>query len=316
MKRVIILAILAPTLSFADAQVIDTIYVQVDGFKLHTVLSKPDNDTNSPLAIIIAGSGPTDLNGNQPNMQNNSLKFLSASLVAKNIATVRFDKRGIAKSANSNSNETDLNIDLYANDVISLVNHYQQKGYSDIYVIGHSEGSLIALIAVQELQIKGFISIAGAGSSADEVLKNQLRPKLPAAFFNQVETIIDSLKNGHKVNNTPPQLNSLFRASVQPYLISWFKYSPTELIGNLDCPVLIIQGDKDLQVSLEEAKKLEQATSNVKLLIVSSMNHVLKSISGDTQENVASYMNPDLPINPELVTGITEFINQSQIPNR
>ncbi len=310
MKSAIILAVLAPLLSLANAQVIDTIYVQVDGVNLHTVLSSPDNDTNSPLAIIIAGSGPTDLNGNQPNMQNNSLKYLSTSLVANNIATVRFDKRGIAKSAVSNFDESELIIDLYANDVISLINHYQQKGYSDIYVVGHSEGSLIGLIAARELQIKGFISIAGAGSPADEVLKNQLKPKLPPAYFSQVETIIDSLKNGYKVNNTPPEFNSLFRASVQPYLISWFRYKPTELIGNLDCPVLIVQGDKDLQVNLEEAKKLQQASVNGELLIVSNMNHVLKSISGDTQENVASYMNPDLPINSELVTGIAEFINQ------
>lgn len=139
-----------------------------------------------------------------------------------------------------------------------------------------------------------------------------MRPKLPPVLFTQVETILDSLKNSNLVKQVPPLFNSLFRPSVQPYLISWFKYNPTILISDLNCPLIIIQGDKDIQVDMEEANKLVKASQKGKLIVISNMNHVLKTINGEVQENLASYSNPDLPINPILVKGITDFITKNK----
>jgi pimeloyl-ACP methyl ester carboxylesterase len=282
--------------------------VESKNVKIHTVLTKPNNLETPILAIIIAGSGPTDLNGNQPNLKNNSLLYLSNALVDNNIATVRFDKRGIAKSSYLGFNESGLKIELYADDVNVLINHFKSKGFRKIYLIGHSEGSLIGLISAQKSNPEGFISLCGAGNSADILLKKQLKSKLPTAFFNQVELIIDSLKNGQLVNSVPTQLNSLFRPSVQPYLISWFKYSPTYLLKDLTCPTLIIQGEKDLQIDVQEAEILAKSTLNGNFVLIKDMNHVLKTISGDIQENVASYTNPDLPLNEEIVKNIVAFI--------
>jgi pimeloyl-ACP methyl ester carboxylesterase len=308
MKKLFLFAFFATLFNSAQAQITDTAFIHLENAKLHTVLTKPDNLTNSPLAIIIAGSGPTDMNGNNPMMKNNSLLFLSNALVANNIATVQFDKRGIAKSSYPGFNESDLKVELYAADVTSLITHFKQKGFNNIYLIGHSEGSLIGLISIQNSRIKGFISLCGAGNSADVLLKEQLKPKLPITYFNQVEIIIDSLKNGHLVKNTPMELNALFRPSVQPYLISWFHYNPTELIKNIDCPTLIIHGEKDIQVGLQEAEMLDNASKNSQLEVIKNMNHVLKPILGDLQENLAAYTNPDLLISEELVTILREFI--------
>ncbi len=291
-----------------DRQV-DTIAIQLSDISLHVVLSKPLNVNNLPIALIIAGSGPTDLNGNQPGIMNNSLKYLSDELVDNKIVTLRFDKRGIGKSIYSDFSESKLTIDKYAEDVVSIIAYLKEKEYSDIYVIGHSEGSLIGLIALQELKIKGFISIAGVGNSADIILKKQLKPKLPPDFFNSVELIIDSLKNGNKVENVPPQLNMLFRPSVQPYLISWFKYKPTELIKNINYPTLIIQGNKDIQVDNEEAHLLLNANKNAKIVEIENMNHILKTINGDIQENIQSYTNPELEVNKNLIDALVNFIN-------
>jgi len=288
----------------------DTVYVESDGLKIHTVLTKPEDIDISKLAIIISGSGPTDLNGNQPNMKNNSLLYLSKKIVSNGIATVRFDKRGVAKSSYNGFSESGLVVEQYANDVSSIINHYKQIGYKEIYLIGHSEGSLIGLISLQKTKVKGFISISGAGNSADILLKEQLKPKLPPDFYNQVEVIIDSLKNGQTVTNTPPQLNSLFRQSVQPYLISWFKYQPTELIKDIDCPSLIINGNSDIQIAVKEAELLNAAVSNSQLAIIDNMNHVLKEVDGDLQANIATYTNPDMPISDDLVQRIVEFIKK------
>lgn len=309
MKNTFVVIALMSIVIAGKAQITDTSYFHVDNVKIHTVLSVPKKVQAPPLAIILAGSGPTDLNGNQPAMQNNSLKFLSDALVANNIATFRFDKRGIAKSNFNEFSESDLSVDLYASDAMGLIRYCKQKGFNDIYVIGHSEGSLIGLISAQDIKIKGFISLCGAGNPADIILKKQLKPKLPPAFYNQVELIIDSLKNEQTVKSVPPQLYALFRPSIQPYLTSWFKYEPTNLIHQLNCPTLIIQGGKDIQVDLEESELLNNGTSKGKLVIIDNMNHVLKTISGDIQENIASYSNPNLPVNGELIESIVDFIN-------
>ena len=298
---------------YLSAQVLDmkadTISIKVSDMSLHAVLTNPLNIDNPPIALIIPGSGPTDLNGNQPNVQNNSLKYLSNALVKNNIATLRYDKRGIGKSSILGLNESTLTIDSYANDVKDIVAYLKEKRYSNIYVIGHSEGSLIGLIALQELDVKGLISIAGPGNSADIILKKQLKPKLPPDFFTQVESIIDSLKNGKLVKNVSPQLNMLFRPSVQPYLISWFNYTPAELIKTIKCPILIVQGNKDIQVDKEEALLLANSNKKSKYVEIENMNHILKSINGEIQENIQSYNNPKLEINKTLIVTLINFIN-------
>jgi len=291
-----------------NAQSIDTILLKIDGVSIHSVLTQPMAKGNIPLAVFIAGSGPTDLNGNQPMMKNNNLKLLSEALVNKNLATLRFDKRGVAKSADPNFAESQMTIDRYANDVVALINQMKTKGFKDIYIIGHSEGSLLGLIALQKINVKGFISVAGAGFPADEIIKKQLKPQLPPDYFSLVTGIIDSLKNDQRVINVPEQMNALFRPSVQPYLISWFNYSPTELISKIACPILIVQGDKDIQVTTEDAQLLSKAAKNDKLIIIKNMNHIFKTISGDVQENYASYTNPDLPVDQELSKVIADFI--------
>ena len=293
---------------YLTAQKSDTLFVTIDGIKLHTVLTTPASAGNVPLAIFIAGSGPTDLDGNNPAMKNNSLRYLSDALVAKNIATLRFDKYGIAKSADPAFDESKLTFDHYVNHVDALIGQMKAKGFTDIYLVGHSEGSLIGLAAIQKAKVKGFVSVAGAGFPADEILKTQLKPQLPPDMYNQTIGLIDSLKNGNQVTSAPAALYSLFRPSVQPYLISWFKYSPVELMSKISCPTLIIQGDKDLQITMADAQNLAKAAKNGKLIVVKEMNHVLKTVTGDTQENMASYSNPALPVNAELSKAIIDFV--------
>src|SRR6056297_1801768 len=309
MKKTTILTFILFGALALQAQKTDTLFIKIDSVVIHSVLTQPENYQSAPLVIFIAGSGPTDLNGNSAMTQNNSLLYLSDSMVKKGIATLRFDKRGIAKSAYPGFKEKDLTINRYAKDLISIVQYAKkEKGYQDIYLLGHSEGSLISLIALQQIDAKGFISLAGAGSPADEIIKGQLKPKLPEALYSNVEKIIDSLKQGHRVKNISPQLYNLFRPSVQPYLISWFKYDPARLIQKIDCRALIVNGTKDIQVGTEEAEELAKASGKAKLVQIKNMNHVLKTIEGGQSENIQAYSNPDLPVNQKLVRTIFDFI--------
>jgi len=120
--------------------------------------------------------------------------------------------------------------------------------------------------------------------------------------------ILDSLVRGKTVDDVNPMLNALFRPSVQPYLISWFRYDPQIEIQRLKIPVLILQGLKDLQVTVEDANRLSDASQNDKLVFFDNMNHVLKTVEGDTEANIAAYNNPDLPLSVGLVDVISDFI--------
>lgn len=263
-----------------------------------------------PLALIIAGSGPTDRDGNNPMMKNESLKKLSYELAANNIATVRFDKRGIGESRGAAKNEADLRFEDYIRDAEGWVALLKKdKRFSKIFIIGHSEGSLIGMIAALK-QADGFVSIAGPGKSVDKVLKEQLDSQ-PQMIKDLTFPIIDSLVKGKLVPDVNPMFNALFRQSVQPYMISWFHYDPQIEIQKLTKPVLIIQGTKDIQVSVDDANLLAKANPKAQLIIIKNMNHIFRVIEGDRSANMASYNNSLLPISDELANSIAVFINKS-----
>lgn len=284
-----------------------TLKINVD--QLYGTLTVPDVTKKCPVALIIAGSGPTDRNGNNPTMKNNSLKMLAEALAKNGIASLRYDKRGIGESKTAATTESSLVFENYTEDAKSWINFLKQdKRFSQLTVIGHSEGSLIGMIA--GAKANKFISIAGAGESADKLLKEQISSKSNKQIENMTFPIIDSLKAGNKVNKVDPLLNSLFRPSIQPYLISWFKYDPQIELKKLTVPILILQGNSDLQVSITDAENLSKANKNSELVIVDKMNHVLKIIEGDNKANFDSYNNETLPISDVLTNKIVSFIKK------
>ena len=272
---------------------------------LHGTVMVPDGSTKVPVALIISGSGPTDRDGNNPMMKNNSLKMLATELAKEGIATVRYDKRGVGESQSVATQEADLRFDDYVRDAMNWIQLLKQdKRFSQITIIGHSEGSLIGMLASSGAD--KFVSIAGAGQSADLILKRQLESQ-PAAVKDMCFPVIDSLRAG-KTIDVNPMLYSLFRPSVQPYMISWFNYDPGEEIKKLPIPVLILQGTNDLQVMVDDAKSLAANNKNANLILIENMNHVLKITDTDPQANASSYNNPELPVAPELIEAIADFI--------
>lgn len=291
----------------SDTTIVETkITLQTKTGDLFGTLTTPEKFNKVPVALIIAGSGPTDRDGNNPMMKNNSLKMLAAELSKNGIATLRYDKRGIAESKASGKSEADLRFDDYVNDAKDWIQLLKQdKRFSKVIIIGHSEGSLIGMMA--GAHATKFISVAGAGQSADKILKVQLSTQ-PKVVQDLCFPIIDSLKNGKTVENVNPMLFSLFRPAVQPYMISWFKYDPQVEIKKLTIPVLIVQGTNDIQVSVDDARRLSAANPKAKLVLIEKMNHVFKLVEGDRQANLATYSNPVLSVADELVESISKFI--------
>ena len=273
-------------------------------------LTIPNNAKTTPIVLIIAGSGPTNRDCNSTmGLHTNAYKMLSEGFAKNGISSLRFDKRGIGKSTAAMTKESDLRFETYINDVkdwISLLK--ADKRFSKIIVLGHSEGSLIGIIAAEQTNIGGFISIAGAGSSADKILEEQLKTKLPPQLLQESNKILDSLRAGKTVSNVDQNLAVLYRPSVQPYIISWIKYDPAKEISKLKIPALIIQGTTDLQVTMNDAKLLSASKPDAKLIIIENMNHVLKESGNDNQKNLATYTNPDIPLKAGLVDDMVNFI--------
>lgn len=200
------------------------------------------------------------------------------------------------------------------NDVIGWIDYLaKDRRFTGITVVGHSEGSLIGMLACKDRpKVKGFVSLAGAGRPAYELIEIQVTAqKLPEAMLKEVASINESLKGGKEVTDVPVYLQSLFRASVQPYLISWYKYNPQTIIAALKVPVLIVQGKTDIQVSVEDAELLKKACPAARFLLIDRMNHVLKDCDvTDQQQQLAVYTNPSLPVNTILISSVSSFIKK------
>jgi uncharacterized protein len=271
----------------------------------------PTSKTPVPLVIIIAGSGPTDRDGNNPLAgKSNSYKLLAEGLAQNNIASLRYDKRGIAKSVVPNFKEDSLDFDQYINDVTKWVDIISKdKRFNKIIILGHSEGSLVGMIASKNSKVSKYISLAGTGRPIDEVILQQLKDqKQPENILKDITDMFGELKKGNKIEKPNPMYYSLFRPSVQPYMISWLKYNPQEEIKKLTLSILVVQGTTDLQVPESEAQLLLKASPKAQYLLIEKMNHVLKTSSADRKENFDTYSKPDLPLSDGLINGIVKFI--------
>ena len=268
--------------AFAQEKNYVTTQVSIDQEIQGTLLS-PKKQNNTPLAILIAGSGPTNRDGNQAHLKNNSLKYLAEGLAEKEISVFRYDKRIIAQMNKGTVQEDKLTFEDGVNDAL-----------------------LIGILVAQKTPVSKLISLSGAGSNSATLIEEQIKKNAPQ-LKEEAQKVLNLLKKGEQVDNISPYLAPVFRKSVQPYLISWFKYDPTKEITKIKIPVFIIQGTNDLQVERKEAQLLKEAQPKAQLLLVEGMNHILKEVK-TIEENQQSYLNPDIPISPKLIEAIAQFI--------
>jgi len=309
---------LIPTLFLSLQLMAQTTYteypasVSIDGSELHATITLADSLQTMPIVIIIPGSGATDRNCNAGLMlHTNAYKMLATQLAHNGISSLRFDKRGVGQSSAAMQSEGQLRFETYIHDVVQWIKLVKQdKRFSEVFIAGHSEGSLIGIMAAQESKVNGFISIAGPGRRIDDELKKQLKGKLPPALYDEAAACFDTLRLGQTLSSVNPLLLSLLRPSIQPYMISWMKYDPCLEIQKLTIPILIIHGTTDIQVEEANAKLLKKTAPTAELVVIENMNHVLKEAPLDRQENMATYTDGTLPLKKELIELCAEFIKQ------
>jgi uncharacterized protein len=265
-------------------------------------------------ALILAGSGPTDRDGNStvPGVQPDNLRQIAEALAARGIATLRTDKRGIGASKFTQGTEADLTIGTYAKNAGAWVAELKRHtGLTCVWLIGHSEGALIAELAANgNPDICGLILIAGTGRPLGAIVRAQIdsNPANPPGIRKAVYDILASLETGKPVADVPPVLMGLFRPSVQPYLMSELTLDPAALLARLKIATLILQGDNDIQIEVADARLLATARPDVELVVLPGVNHVLKVAPTDRAGNFATYADPTLPLAPGVVPAIADFI--------
>jgi len=276
-----------------------------------------DPGKDAPAVLMIPGSGPTDRDGNNPlGVKGGVYRQLAEALAAKKVATLRIDKRGMFGSKAAIADANAVTIGDYAADAHAWVDMVRAKtGRRCVWLLGHSEGALVALQAAQNpTGICGLVLVAGAGRPLGEVIRAQLRANpANAPLLPQGEAALDQLEAGKRVPAAaiPAPLQPLFNERVQGYLIDMFQHDPAKLIAAVKLPVLIVQGDKDIQVSVSDAELLKRAQPVATLKLLPGINHVLKSVASDDRAaNVATYGDANLAISPAVPDAIAAFVRK------
>jgi pimeloyl-ACP methyl ester carboxylesterase len=286
----------------------ELVELKTDTGTLFGTLDLPTTPGPWPVMIVHAGSGPTNRDGNGPFTRTDNLKMLGRALAARGIAALRIDKRGIGASAKAMRKEEDIRIDAYAADVTAWAARLRaDRRFTRLGYIGHSEGALIGLVAAKGAKFDAFVSLCGPGRPLQEVLREQLKRNLPADLYAKSDAILTELEAGRTVADTPKELVTLFRPSVQPFLISVFKYDPAKLAAGVTGSLVIVSGSTDIQVSVADARRLGAANPQARVLTFEGMNHVLKSVKEtDRLLQLPSYADPSLPLHPGLVPALAE----------
>ncbi|MBL0684087.1 alpha/beta hydrolase [Aquimarina mytili] len=268
-----------------------------------------ESDKEVPLIIFIMDSGAINRDGNDRMSRSDTFKQFSYELAKLGISTYRYDKR-LFKMDALGIREHEISFDHYIEDAVSTINYFKKNGnYTKIFVAGHGQGSLIGMIAAKD-KVDGFISIAGNAESVDEVIIEQIAKQAPG-LDKSATVAFNQLKENGRATGYDPALESIFRYDLQSFMRSWMRYTPTEEISTLEIPILIIHGDKDIQVELSQAEKLKESVPQAEYLIVQNMNHILKEIKGNSRlENHKSYNESWRKIMPEVLNGIANFVNQ------
>ncbi len=284
----------------------EEILIKNDSIELPGTLTYSDKESN--LIIWVHGSGNVDRNGNQAGMNvgANYIKQFRDAVNAKGIAFFSYDKR-TANMKNMKFIMNNLSFDAFVSDVRKVISYFRKDGrFNSITLVGHSQGSLVAMLASDDAD--KYISLAGPSEAIDVTITGQIT-KQNAALGKTTEAHFKELKETGDIKEVNPMLLSIFAKPNLPFFKSWMKYIPTNEIKKVNKPTMIINGNKDIQVSVKDAQQLHLAKEDGTLKIIKNMNHVIKHIEKDA-DNIASYRSPDFPISKELIEVITAFVKQ------
>lgn len=295
-----------------SAQNSEEVSIEIDKGRSFGTLTIAQSEQVTPVALIIAGSGPTDRNMGK----GNAYKMLSDSLLSYGISSLRYDKRTSGESVKTLTDFDDMNFDLFVDDAVAWVTFLNDdERFSDVTIIGHSQGSLVGILAAHNGSVDKFVSLAGVGEKCDAVIKKQIYDQPGNRFFfgTYIDSVFNEIANGNIVDSIPPIFQSIFNKKTQPFLTSWIQYDPAAELQKIDIPVLIIQGEMDFQVRMDQYKFLKNAKLTADTLVVPNMNHVMRYADTlDKMKNAKNYDDPNVGLVDGLMEKLVAFIKEKK----
>ncbi|UFZ02006.1 alpha/beta hydrolase [Bradyrhizobium ontarionense] len=276
---------------------------------IDAIMTIPAGAEKPPVALLIAGSGSTDRDGNGPQLKPATLKKLAEQLASRGIASLRYDKRGARGWKAEFGRPEDFRFKDYVDDAASLVDSLRGK-FARIVLVGHSEGGLVAILAARRTPVDRLVLLAASARRQGDLLKAQLEKKLPAARMEPVAKAIDAMMAGQIVDPAPPELQ--IPPALQPGIASAFTEDPIDPLKQITIPILIIGGARDVQIARLDMVALAAAAPAAKTLWLPDMNHVLVDV-GNEDENLSSYNDPDRPLDLDMVEAVAGFITAAGV---
>jgi uncharacterized protein len=277
---------------------------------IDAVLTVPADVERPVVALLIAGSGSTDHDGNGPQIKPATLKKLSEQLVARKIATLRYDKRGAGGWKPEFGRAEDFRFKDYVDDAVALVDHLRAGGkFSKIVLVGHSEGGLVAILTATRVPVDRLILLATAARKQGDLLKAQMEKKLSANAFAPVAKAIDAIMAGETVD--PPPQGLAIPPVMQPSIASALSADPVDPLLKLVVQTLIVAGGEDHQIARLDFLALSTAAPVAKTLWLPRMNHVLVDVTDDA-DDLASYNHAERPLDADMIDAVSAFILASE----
>jgi uncharacterized protein len=273
-------------------------------------LSIPPATERPPVALLIAGSGSTDHDGDTAKAKPATLKKLSGQLVAHGIATLRYDKRGARGWKPEFGKPEDFRFNDYVDDTALLVAYLREgRKFSRVVLVGHSEGGLVAILTARRVPIDRLALLVTAARKQGDLIKAQLEKKLPPDAFAEIAKAIDTIMAGEIVDRPPPSL--AIPPSMQAGIASAFREDPIDSLKKIDVPTLIVNGGRDSQLARLDYLALSAGSPAAKTLWLDDMNHVLNDVS-DEADDLAAYNQPERPLDPTLIETLVAFITYAR----
>lgn len=283
--------------------------VHIDGLAATFVAGK--GNVSAIGVVIIAGSGPTDRNGNSAlGLKTDTYKLLAEALAERGISSVRYDKRGLAGSAAIAIRETDLRITHMVDDAMTVADWLRGRpGITAIALMGHSEGGLLALMSAARVKPAAIVLLATPGRRLGSILREQFsRSGTHPAIASDALRIVAALERGEDVAEVSPHLQAAFRPSVQPYLRSLMAIDPAALAAKTSQATLVVGGGRDVQVGKSDFDGLMAARTDAEGYWEPGMGHTLKDAGRTAESLQQAYTNPSMPLSTGLAERIADFI--------
>ena len=273
---------------------------------IDAVLTTPPDVDKPPVALLIAGSGTTDHDGNGPQVKPATLKKLSEQLVARKIATLRYDKRGAGGWKPEFGRPEDFRFVNFVDDAAALVNYLRGSGkFSKVVVIGHSEGGLVGILTTRRVPVDRLVLLVTGARRQGDLVKAQLEKTVPSDVFEPIAKAIDAVMAGQIVDPPPPGFS--VAPSMQPGIASAFTEDPIDPLKKTTEPTLIIGGGRDRQVARVDFAALSAASPVAKTLWLPDMNHVLVDVT-DEADDIKAYSDAERPLDPAMIDAVAAFV--------